>query len=244
MSYARASAVLWLIAACAQPKRETHWSPVYPNTTTTRSAPSPFLDVAGLSRVTVSTHENLEWGDGDSTQLDVLRAGKIVCELPFGGSWSAEGHSGQTSAELVLSSREPLRFHVRTRSISNVPAASDTCTGFELRDGATCRQLFEHLCSEDDCKLTYTTSVAPGTGTIRGTLMRDHEPFVGSSVMLESQLAITDEHGAFSINAGPGVHELAVGAELRVYASKASVSMSADQDADVSISIDCPCCTP
>jgi hypothetical protein len=180
----------------------------------------------------------------DTTRIEVLRAGKVVCELLAGAGGSHENHSSSSYDQLVVSSRDPLRFHVRETSISNELGPSERCTGFELRDGETCRQLFEHSCSEAACKLTYTTSLAPGAGILRGKINRDNEPVVGGTVQTGSQLAISDEHGGFSIEAGPGVHEIAVASSFHAHAQKASVLIGPDQDAEVSIAITCPCCAP
>lgn len=180
----------------------------------------------------------------DTTRIEVLRAGKVVCELLAGAGGSHENHSSSSYDQLVVSSRDPLRFHVRETSISNELGPSERCTGFELRDGETCRQLFEHSCSEAACKLTYTTSLAPGAGILRGKINRDNEPVVGGTVQTGSQLAISDEHGGFSIEAGPGVHEIAVASSFHAHAQKASVLIGPDHDAEVSIAITCPCCAP
>jgi hypothetical protein len=142
----------------------------------------------------------------DTTRIEVLRAGKVVCELLAGAGGSHENHSSSSYDQLVVSSRDPLRFHVRETSISNELGPSERCTGFELN--------------------------------------RDNEPVVGGTVQTGSQLAISDEHGGFSIEAGPGVHEIAVASSFHAYAQKASVLIGPDQDAEVSIAITCPCCAP
>lgn len=190
----------------------------------------------------MSTHDDDEFGFSDVTQLEVLRAGKVVCELPYRGRSSHEHDRTGISSELVLSSREPLRFHVRTTADSSEFGAATSCTGFELPDNGSCRTLFDRSCSDDDCTLSSTTAVVPGTGKIRGRITRDDEPFVGVAVIVESTNAISDEHGTFSIGASPGAHEIVLAGTARVYSPNVRVRTRSGLDAEVSIAIACPCC--
>lgn len=193
----------------------------------------------------VSSHADDNFGYSNTTTIEVLRAGKVVCTLPYGGHSAHEHSSGFSSSALVVSAREPLHFYLRMTSTSNEFPPSETCTGFELPDGGTCRTLFEQSCSENECTLSSTTSLVPGTGKIRGEVSRDREPFAGAILFVkrgESLPAITDEHGAFSLDASPGAHELVVSGSDHVYSPKVSVSTRRDQDAHVSIAIECPCC--
>lgn len=224
------------------PREQPRELPLW-RSTTSRSAARPFFDVAGLSQVDVSTHSDDEFGSSDVTLTEVHRAGKVVCTFPAGGREGHENHSSFTSVDVGVSSREPLRFHVHMATSSSEFGVSETCTGYELPDNGTCRTLFERSCSERTCTLTSTTSLAPGTGKIRGTIVRDGEPFVGATVMIEPQLTITDEHGAFALDAPPGTHEIAVSGD-HDYSPKPRVTLAAHQDADVAITIACPCCEP
>ncbi len=61
---------------------------------------------------------------------------------------------------------------------------------------------------------------------------------------VESQVAVSDESGAFSIDAGSGAHELMVLGTEGVYAPNPRVSLRPHQDAEVTIMIACPCCEP
>jgi hypothetical protein len=190
----------------------------------------------------ISTHTDDEFGYSDVTELEVLRAGKVVCKVPYGSHSSHEHHRGHSSSEIVAVSREPLRFHVRTTFDSNEFPPSMSCTGFELVDGGACRTLFDRSCSEDECTLRSTIAMVPGTGKIRGQVMRDGKPFPGLTVQLESQFRISDEHGAFSFEARPGAHEIVLLRDAGAYSPNVSVSTRPGQDAQVAITIDCACC--
>jgi hypothetical protein len=216
---------------------------VYPQIASFRSAPTGFLDVPGLTQVTVSTTKVDEFCESYSTRIEILRAGKVVCDLPDGGRGWCEGRSRISSSKLVVSSREPLRFHVRTtfRTNDDVVSRSARCTGFELEDGGACRTLFSRSCG-DDCTLRSTTSMIPGTGKIRGVVTRDGKPFTDVTVQLEAQLQTPDEHGAFSFEARPGAHEIVLTGDPGRYSPNVSVSTPRDQDAQVSIALDCACC--
>jgi hypothetical protein len=184
-----------------------------------------------------------EFCESYSTRVEVLRAGKLVCELPSGSRGWCEGRSRVSSSQIVVSSREPLRFHVLTKynEDDDLISRSAMCTGFELTDRGACRTVFARSCG-NDCTLRSTTAMVAGTGTIRGEITRDGKPFADVTVQIGSQLQVPDEHGAFSFEARPGAHEIVLTGSAGAYSPNVSVSTPPDQDAQVSIEIDCACC--
>jgi hypothetical protein len=248
VSFARASVLLWTLACCAQ-HEATATKParppwlVYPQVSSFRSEPTGFLDIPGLTQVTVSTTKVDEFCESYSTRIEVLRAGKVVCELPDGGRGWCEGRSRVSSSEVSMSSREPLRFQVLTMSSSNndVVSRPASCMRFELGDAGACRTLFARSCG-NDCTLRSTTKMVPGTGKIRGEVARGGKPFADVTVQIGSQLQVPDEHGGFSFEVRPGAHEIVLTGDAGAYSPNVRVSTPPDQDAQVSIAIDCACC--
>ncbi|HSN28868.1 MAG TPA: hypothetical protein VLT45_21420 [Kofleriaceae bacterium] len=104
--------------------------------------------------------------------------------------------------------------------------------------------MFEHECPETACTVTATPVLARGTGTIRGTIVRDGEPLPGEVIQIETQAEVSDEHGAFTISPGAGVHELTIYGPDGAYATKPRVVLGRRQDAEVAIAITCHCCEP
>lgn len=192
----------------------------------------------------MSTYSDDEFGYSNVASVELLRDGKVVCELPFGGSEAHENHGSFSTVELVLGSRAPLRFYVKTATSSRDFGSLEECAGFELRDGASCQRLFERGCTEAACTMTYTTVLSPGSGKVHGMVTREGQPMLGAVLQVESRVEISDERGAFAIDAGVGTHEITVIGTERTYAPNPRVSLGRHQDAEVTIAIACPCCEP
>jgi hypothetical protein len=244
-------AVFVLVASCAQPDHAAQTTPLFPKSTVVRSGSSSFLGIPGLTQVTESTHTDDEWGYSEYSRVLVYRGEAVVCELPADARTSHENHSGHRSSQIEMSSREPLRFHVRESWFVNELSPSASCTGYELPKAGSCRTLFEHPCMKNECKLTSKVSVVPGIGVIRGQITEDGHPLSGVTVVVESRAAISDEHGGFVVDAGVGAHDVMLEGISEIRDAKAAVSMSSNQDADVSIAIECrwveneqTCCAP
>lgn len=206
--------------------------------TTTRSPSESFFGIDGLTQITESTSTPDEWGYTARTKLLVMRAGAVVCEVPYGSSSGHENHSGHEDTSISISSRTPLRFRTRTYFRSNDGIQTPgTCGEYELSDTGSCKQLFSRECREV-CKLTHSTTLSPGTGVIRGHVTRDWEPMIGATVLAGTEATISDEQGAFSISAGAGSKELAI-YEQEMFEPKAKVVLEPGQDADVAIAIHC-----
>lgn len=254
----RACVVAGLVVSCARPAPRAHTVPpgetpalpLWPGNAETRSAPSAFFDLPDLSQITVSKHVEDEWGSSNYTQVEVLRAGKVVCDVLTAQNGSHENHRFFSRGDIVLSSREPVRFYLRETTTSNELPESARCTGYELPASGTCRTVFEHACTEPPCPLTYKASVVPGTGVVRGVITQDGEPSPGMTVTVGSQVAISDEHGSFALDAGSGAHEVVLYGTGNFTQAKVPVTTTSKQDAVLAVAVACrtaerdPCCVP
>lgn len=242
-------ALLWIVAACARPDRAARGRPAWPTSTTHRSTPSSFLGIAGLTQVTETTHGTNEWGFSDYSTTLVFRGSAAVCELPADAYTTAENHRGRRATETIELSREPLRFAVRETWESNDLTTLPTCTGYELTGTGPCRKLFEHSCGQQKCELHQKVSSSPGTGKIRGHVAVDQEPGLGVTIVVGSAVTLSDENGAFELDAGVGDHDVVVYEPNDSTPMHARVSVEPGRDVEVSLITECrtselACCVP
>ena len=234
----RPAAILVLAAACGSPDPAVKPAPFPWPSRVTRSPPEPFLGEPGLTQVLESTHRPDDRGYTASTRLLVLRGGAVVCEVPYGAASVHEKHRFFESTQLFVSSRAPLRFRTRTSSHDRDFGSRSTCREYELSDDRACTKLFDKPCRVV-CKLTYTSVVKAGTGVIRGRVTREHEPLLGAVLSAGDHIAISDEHGAFSMMVPPGTHHIAITEDNDVVGPKPNISIEHGQDVELEIAIRC-----
>ena len=234
---------LLLLAACSPRPSPTPREPTsrpaspYGRITTTRSAPEPFLGIAGLTQITESTTTPDEWGSTTTSRVLVYRGGAVVCEVIAGSSGAHENHSFSSSSRFLVSSQSPRRFLVYTTTRTNDLQVQPSCAEFELRDTGRCRPVFSQTCTEE-CRVMYATKLVPGTGVIRGRVTRAGEPLVGLTMVVGKGAEISNEEGVFSIATGAGRHELQIYDERQLEPSPI-VPLGPKQDAELAITIEC-----
>lgn len=237
---------LIVVAGCAQASKPAEVG-FQRRVTVTRSAPERFLGIAGMTSLTESTDSKDFWGSGSYSRLIVSRGDTVVCGIPFGQSGSHESHSFRQTATLELASQTPLRFAVRRDSDSNDLGSQTSCTGFELPPSGECRQVFERQCSNEFCTPNVKVSPTCGSGTLKGRITYAQEPIVAATLTVGQHWALTDDHGEFAIEAGPGTHVLQI--DWGYDAQRATVTVGEHEDVEVRIDIHCTqvidplCCT-
>jgi hypothetical protein len=243
----RAAALIVCAAACGPraapgPAPGSTHAHAWGEPSTTRSAPRPFLDQPGLTQITVATVSGNEVGSVTATRTQIVRAGRVVCELDGGSTGAEHTHRWRTHTAVLPRGRDPLRFEVLSSQWSNDGLRNlDSCERYELPTNGSCRLLLRRTCAAT-CAPDVSIAQRAGSGRVVVTATGDGEPL--PSVMVAptqgGEASFTDEHGAVTFEAGA-----TRGLWISTGPGNAMVSIDPKPDQDTVLTITatgCSCC--